>query len=264
MRIERENRLELERLEREEREQKREEERERREARLLTTLRVAKPAVPQRVTINNHNVPQMKESDDLESFVLQLEAALVSLKIPREEWRQYIHSQVTVEAKEKIMHLLIDEEAIYDDIRAGLLVCSAMSFAATAEALFGPMRGEADKLKLRPLASKVKRWAQKLLQEAETLTEDAEKISVGYIRAKLHPDLKNYMDLSKASNIPRYLIKVEEWERSHPEVRSIFKLDHQTSHRHVSSSNFQTGAKRTSRVFTVESKDTSLENAEAD
>ena len=164
----------------------------------------------------------MKESDDLESFVYQLEAALVSLNIPRDEWRQYIHSQVTVEAKEKVMHFLTDEHSTYEDIKAGLLGRSAMSFAAMAEAIFGPMRTEGEKPNLRKLTSKVKRWAEKLLQEAETMTEAAEKITVGYIRAKLTPDLKNYMDLTEASCIPRYLMKIEEWERSHPEVKSIF------------------------------------------
>ena len=81
-----------------------------------------------------------------------------------------------------------------------------MSFAATAEALFGPLRMEGENLKLRPLTSKVKRWAQKLLQESETITEAAEKITVGYIRAKLNPELKTYMDLTEASCIPKYLI----------------------------------------------------------
>ena len=206
-RLEREKREQIEREEqREERRIEREETRKRKEkeqqAQLITTLKEAQPAVPQRITINNHKVPQMKEGDNLESFIYQLEAALLSLKIPRDEWRPYIHSQITIEAKDKVMYLLTDEDSTYDDIRAGLLGCSAMSFAATAEAIFGPLRTDGVKPNIRKLAGKVRRWAEKLLQEAKTMSEAAEKIMVGYIRAKLTPELKNYMDLTEASCIP--------------------------------------------------------------
>jgi len=120
---------------------------------------------------------------------------------------------------------------------------------ATAEALFGSMRIEGGRPNLRTLASNVKRWAQKLLQEAKTMTEAANKITVGYLRAKLHRDLKTYMDLSEANDIPRYLMKVNEWERSHPEIKNIFRLDQLTSHRHMMGSNTQTGTKRNISCF---------------
>ena len=118
----REDRRERERVEQREKDELREERRQQEQARLLTTLREAQLAVPQRVTINNHKVPLMKEVDYVESFVVQLEAALVSLRIPRDDWRQYVHSQVTLEAKEKIMHLLTDNGSTYDDIRAGMMI----------------------------------------------------------------------------------------------------------------------------------------------
>jgi len=123
-------------------ERKREKELEIWDAMVITTLREAQPAVPQRITINNHKLSPMKETDNLESLVLQLEATLVSLKITRDDWKQYIHSQVAVGAKETIMHLFTDEHASYVDIRAGLLGCSALFFTTMAEALFCPMRIE--------------------------------------------------------------------------------------------------------------------------
>ena len=57
------------------------------------------------------------------------------------------------------------------------------------------------------------------------MTEAAKKITVGYIRAKLTPDLKKSMDLTETSFIPRYLIKIEEWERSHLEVKNILRQE---------------------------------------
>ena len=208
------------------------------------TLKVAQPAVLQRVTFNNHKVPLMKDGDDVESIVVQLEAALVSLRIPRGDWRQYVHSQITLEAKEKIIHLLTDNDLTNDNIRAGLLGSSAISFMAMTEALFGHMRFEGDKPKLRQMSNRVNRWARKLMQDAGTITEAADEVIVAYIRSKLHPDLKMYMDLAETCDIHKYLMHIEEWERSHPEVKNILRSDRQTSLSHANNSNSQTGPKR--------------------
>ena len=78
----------------------------------------------------------MKEKDDLELFIHQLEAVLVVSEVPRHKWKRYIHSQLTLESKQKVIHFLQDVTATYEDIRAALIGCSAMCFAATAEAIF--------------------------------------------------------------------------------------------------------------------------------
>ena len=181
--------------------------------------------------------------------MVQLEAALVSLRMPRDDWRQYVHSQVTLEAKEKIMHLLTDNDSTYDDIRAGLLGYSAMSFAAIAGALFGPICFEGDKPKLRQITNKVNRWARKLMQDVETITEAADKVTIAYIRSKLHPDLKTYMDLSETCDLSKYLMRAEEWERSHPEVKNILRADRQTPPNHFNSSHSQAGPKHSVSCF---------------
>ena len=64
--MEREDRYRREQAEREE---KRENERECRQELLLTTLKEAQPAVPQKVSIQNLNLPSMKEGDDLVEFI---------------------------------------------------------------------------------------------------------------------------------------------------------------------------------------------------
>ena len=158
----------------------------------------------------------MRESDDLKLFIQQLEAALVASEIPRHKWKHYVHSQLTLESKQKVIHLLQDVASSYDDIKAALMGCSAMSFAATAEAIFCPIGGDGEIPKPRELADRIRRWADKLFQEAETVEEAAEKVSVAYIRSKLISEVKNYVDLTEAKTMPRYLMKIEEWERSNP------------------------------------------------
>ena len=50
----------------------------------------------------------MRERDDLELFIHQLESALVASEIPRHKWKRYTHSQLTLESKQKVIHLLQD------------------------------------------------------------------------------------------------------------------------------------------------------------
>ena len=87
----------------------------------------------------------MNEKDDLELFVQLLEAALVSLDITRDNWTRYL---LAVEVKQKVIHLLQDRHASCDDIGAALM----WSFAATAEALFSPIRGGSEQHNPRQIA----------------------------------------------------------------------------------------------------------------
>jgi len=50
------------------------------------------------------------------------------------------------------------------------------------------------------------------VQQASTITEAAEKVTIAYIKSKLHPDLKTYMDLSETCDLPKYLMRMEDWE----------------------------------------------------
>ena len=124
-----------------------------------------------------------------------------------------------------------------------------MSFAAMAEALFGLMHFEGDKPKLRQITNKVNRWARKLMHEAGTITEAADKVTIAYIRYKLHPDLKTYMDMSETCDLPKYLMRVEEWERSHPEVKNKLRADRQTPSNYFNSSHSQAGPKHSVSCF---------------
>ena len=62
-------------IRREEKLRRREEEL-KREERLMIALTAAQPAVPQTVTILNHKLPEMKDSEEIEIFVSMFEAAL--------------------------------------------------------------------------------------------------------------------------------------------------------------------------------------------
>ena len=209
---------------REERREREERKREtQRQAELIAQLKAARPVVPQLITIHEENLTRMREKDDLELYINQLQAALVASEVHRHKWKRYIHSQLTLESKQKMMPLLQDAAATYDDIRAALMRCSAMPFATTAEAVFSPIGGEGDKPTPRQLAAEVKRWLDKLSQETETVNEAMEKVAVAYLRSKLIPELKNYLDLTEANTMLRYLMINEEWERSNTHKNNLYR-----------------------------------------
>ena len=132
----------------------------------------------------------MAEGDDIDIFVQQLEVALLSEEIPNDKWKSFIHSQLTLNAKQKVIHLLQQPDATYDEIRAGLMGSSSMTFAATAEAIFTADKGKIQQLPGRQAVEKINRWIDKLIEGTTTLKEAGERFTVGVARSLLTPELK--------------------------------------------------------------------------
>ena len=106
-----------------------------------------------------------------------------------------------------------------------------MSFANAAEALFTPMTVERSKLSSRKFIKQFTRWLTKLTQEAVTHDDVREHIAIAFVRSKMIQEFNTYMDLTEANCNPKYAIKMEEWEISHPGVKQRFKLDIPSSNR---------------------------------
>ena len=115
---------------------------EERHAQLLVKLKEAQPVVPQRITINKDELPKMTQKDELDVFISLLEDALEDAEIPRDRWKKYIHSQLTTQAKQRVKHMLKDHTKTYDEIREALIGCESLSFASSAEAVFGSYEGQ--------------------------------------------------------------------------------------------------------------------------
>ena len=143
--------------------------------------------------------------------------------IPENKWKQYLHSQLTLEGKQKVMHLLQDRDSQYEEISAVLMGCASMTFAATAEAIFTADKGKLLQLPLRQATDKMKRWVNKMLEESETVRQAADKVTVGVMRSFMVPELKTYLDTSNATDEHNFLMTTEEWERSQPDKRNLFR-----------------------------------------
>ena len=101
-----------------------------------------------------------------------------------------------------------------------------MTFTATVEAIFTGDNGKLVQLPLRAAMDKVCRWVTKLVGDAETIRETIDRVLVAVIRSFMIPEAKTYVSISKAMKKQEFLMMAEEWKRSHPEIRQVFK--HQT------------------------------------
>ena len=59
----------------------------------------------------------MSETDDVEAFITQLEIALKLANLSQAKWKHHLLMQVTVRAKEPVVHLLDDDLADYEDVK---------------------------------------------------------------------------------------------------------------------------------------------------
>ena len=99
-------------------------------------------------------------------------------EIPNTKWKHYHHSQFTLNVKQKVMYLLQQPDSTYDEIRAALMECTTMTFAATAEAIFTDDNGKLVQLPLRAAMDKVCRWITKFVRNAETIKETLDSVSI--------------------------------------------------------------------------------------
>jgi len=101
---------------------------------------------------------------------------------------------------------------------------ASLSFANATEAIVTPMTMERAKTSPRRLLQQLQRWIEKLIQEAETCKEASQQVAIALLRAKMIPQFKTLMDLTEVTTFQKYILKMEEWERTHPEVKLKFKI----------------------------------------
>ena len=116
-----------------------------------------------------------------------------------------------------------DDDSSYEDIKAALLGSSAMAFSAAAESFFTADKGTIQQLPIRQMGDKLVRYCEKMTEVAETVRQAVDKVTVGMLRVLMVPELKNYMDLTKSTDRQEYQRLAEQWEKSQPYRRSMFK-----------------------------------------
>ena len=184
---------------------------------MILALREAQPAVPQTVHIENTKLPKMKAGEDVEVFIDLFEAAMEDNNVPQAKWRAKLHAALDSETKIKIRDLMRDATATYQEVKDGLIGCSALTFSNASETLMSADRGKILALPIRQAIHKMHRILEKMSGEAETISEACMYVAVAIARYHSNPELKKYLDVRNDFAKDRFCRIVDEWQANQPQ-----------------------------------------------
>ena len=144
---------------------------ERTEERLLIALKEAQPAVPQTVTIVNQKLPDMREGEQIETFLGMFEAALRASNVPLDQWCAKLRTHLNPTTKLRIQDTIQNPDATYEMIREALVGCGSMSFSAAAETLLSGDKGKLYMLGHRQCKDKLYKLIEKVTKNATSENE---------------------------------------------------------------------------------------------
>ena len=241
-REERDAQAEQLRLEREERTQ--------RETRdMITTLRTSQPAVPQTVTLVNQKLPDMREGEEIETFLGMFEAALRASKVPIDQWCAKLHAHLTPTTKLRVQKTIQDPDSTYEMIREALIGCGSISFTKAAETLLTGDRGKLYQLGHRQCRDKLRKLIEKVTKNATNEDEIYDYLTVAFMRHNLNPTLKTYVDLKGRFECEEFAQTIDEWEATQPLGTKCFDTQEHTQTSATHPSNKQTFAKKPGSCF---------------
>ena len=253
-RREEEERRDIERRAAEEREERRQMERRvvedrwrednvRREELLIQTLKAAQTAKPPTVKLVDSKIPDMKDGEDIETYVAMFEAALTANGIEEDHWLAHLHAHLNTKTKIRIQASIQNPDATYNDIKDALLGCGAMNFCTAAETLLTGDRGKVFTLDHRQCKEKLRRIAERVMTGAKTIREAAQMVAAAIVRQNLVPDLKTYVDLKGEFESEPFSRTLDQWEATQPVGTTCFKKTHAPTVAHTNQGKTQFGKK---------------------
>ena len=99
---------------------------------MILALKAAQPAVPQTVTVVNHELPRMKDGEDIDTFVAMFKAALRANKVPETLWKAKLHSHLNMKIKLKVQMTIQDSDSTYEESKRS---CSGVATCHSAQQL---------------------------------------------------------------------------------------------------------------------------------
>ena len=140
-----------------------------------------------------------------------------------DKWKENLLSQLTTRGKEQVTHMLQRDDTKYDKIKDALLSRHVTTYAAAAEAFFSANNGEMYKIELQVARDKIARWADIMIKGVETRHDICERMAMGALRSNIVLELKTYLDFSKPTTKPEFDALAEQWVKSQPFKRSMYK-----------------------------------------
>ena len=90
------------------------------------------------------------------------------------------------------------------------------------EGLFGGQLPEGIGRSFAEVSSKAKKWARRMVEDAEDLPSVADKIAMGACRAWMTPELKHFMDLKEPPNLAQMSSITEQWHTNQSSRHQVF------------------------------------------
>jgi len=169
------------------------------------------------------SLPKLKTGDDIDGFITALETTLNIAKIPEDEWRTRLVSNIPVEAIVRLQSIVNVEETDYEGLKWALLGSNQVSFYTAAEDWCSGEKGKVFKKDPRAAVSRLRHLHKILVREAADFDQISEATAVAKARDNLKPECKSYIDLGKRHGYHDFILGCEEWVRAQPGEVSCFK-----------------------------------------
>jgi len=173
-------------------------------------------------TVPQVTLPRLKEGGDIDTFITAFETALCIAKIPEDEYKTRLVSNIPVEAIVRLQSAVSVEDADYEALKWALLGCNQVSFCSAAEDWCSGEKGKVYKKDPRAALSRLRHLHKTLVREAANFDEISEASAVAQARDNLRPDCKAYIDLGRRHTYHDFILGCEEWVRAQPGEVSCF------------------------------------------
>ena len=220
----REERRERERERQEEERECRDREWEERHQRLMEQLVSRRPhSSSPTVLVPAPVFPRMAQGDNAESYLVSLEAALLSSATPEGEWKTILLGHTDQATRHSMMDLLQDPDCSYENIKNRMLAESGLTTITAADRFHSPGMGGATKMNPSQLTSSLWRWLIKLTEGAKNVGEALEKVLITRARAEMTQEGKSFINLRRPQTRGELIASLMEWTSTFGSTESVFK-----------------------------------------
>ena len=167
-------------------------------------------------------LPKMEKVEDMCKFIKRLEVVLTRNGVDRDAWLDCLVSQISQEASEAVIALLMEDDCAYEDVKNVLLSRSGYSSVTASENFFANL-DTSKEVELGMRLEDVCEWSEKVMEGAGSIIEGAHMIGRARARQDLADSLKYEIDSRKPNCNSGFITCCMEWQARQPPNTSVFK-----------------------------------------
>ncbi len=147
-----------------------------------------------------NSIPSYRDTDEIHSYVVSLEADLGDLNVPRKEWKRILLKKITPKARKLVRGFVCEKSCDYNELRTALVSKLGLQKGEVTDKLFGPDR---EYRQMDPVSrfNHLRDLMDRLVLHCTNLQQLPRTIVAGIFRATLSPQEKCLLD---SHNITTY------------------------------------------------------------